>query len=72
MEEIVSDINDDSKPPQKLLLMIADDSNIVESFDFSGTSLAEEITFLSELAESVTAASFGMHCEMSVPREQEA
>ena len=72
MEKIISEMNDDALHPKKLLLMIDDDSNIVESFDFSSTSMAGEIEFLTELANDVTATSFGMHCEMSVPPQQEA
>ena len=64
-EQIVADMHDDSKPAQKILMMVDDDYNVVESFDIGSVSMADEISFLAQLADDLTTAAFGMHCEMA-------
>lgn len=64
-EQLVSDMRDDSKPAQKTLVMVDDDHNVVESFAIDPVSMADEISFLAHLANDLTAAAFGMHCEMA-------
>lgn len=62
--QILRDMHDDTKPAQQVLLMMDKSNNVIESFDLAPRMDAETLLF-TQLSKELTAAAFGMHCEMT-------